>query len=923
MTSLVVFLYRIALLGLPAGFRNQYGESMVEEVQLGLEEAARRGWLSHLVATGRLGVDFLATCAREWGTAVAEWFNWRQPGVFADVRFAVRSLGRAPAFTVTVLLTLGLGIGASAALFSAVDAVLLRTLPVPDPERLVLLGWSASTPEMAGSVDDRPVVDPISGVRRSRSFSMMAYERFRDSGSGLSSVFAFARIEQLNAVVDGDAEVSSGQFVSGDYHGGLGVTPALGRGIGPDDDLPAATPVAVLSHRYWERRFGLAPDVIGRTVDLNGVAFTIVGVTPAAFSGTLEVGESPDFSVPLAFEPALRPGDSNMDEPWNWWLFVMGRLDDGAEADAVAAEIEGLFHRTALDGWDAMPPTQRSRPEFQGSRALPRLEVMSGSQGLGGARETYARRLRILTGMVLGLMLIVWANVAGLLLVRAETRRGEIAVRRALGASRAQIVRQLGTEGLLLSVLAALLGVIVAYWGKDALLAWLPLGSRELALQAWVNTRLLGFAAALSVATSMVIGALPAITATSRQRATQLRGAGRGTSRAIGGLRGSMVVGQVSLSFVLLTLAGLFVGTLRSLERVELGFDPSELLLFRVDPRLAGYEQAEIPTLYERLSERLEAVPGVRSVTLSRHPLLAGSYERTGDGVFVHGPGPEIQEGIPYVHRIRWNFFAAMETPIVAGRPLTAGDDGDTPRVAVVNERFARSFFPTDDPIGYQFSVGSPTDVRWEIVGVVRDAKYTGQRDAVPPTIYVAYTQAGTTQVNFALRTADDPSALIPAVRAAIRELDPDLPTFEMRTQVELARQRLSPERGLALLSSSFGLVALFLTCLALYGSLSYQVARRTREIGIRMALGAPRRRVMGSVLGGVVSLVAVGLLVGLPVAHVSARLISEQLFGLAAGAIEVRLFAALAMLGVAALAAYLPARRASRVDPVVALGSE
>ncbi len=381
-----------------------------------------------------------------------------------------------------------------------------------------------------------------------------------------------------------------------------------------------------------------------------------------------------------------------------------------------------------------------------------------------------------------------------------------------------------------------------------------------------------------------------------------------------------MTVAQVSVSFVLLTLAGLFLGTLRSLERVELGFDPDQLLLFRVDPRLSGYQAAEITPLYERLTERLEAVPGVRSVTHSRHPLLAGSFERTGDGVFVHGPGPEIQEGVAYLHRIRWNFFTTMGVPIVSGRALAATDDRQTPNVAVVNETFARSYFGTADAVGSQFSMGSPTADPWEIVGVVKDAKYTGQRDAIPPTLYVAHTQAGPSQVSFALRTAGDPSGLVPAVRAAISEVDPGLPIFETRTQVALASQRLSPERRLALLSSGSGLLALFLTCLALYGSLSYQVARRTQEIGIRMALGARRHRVIRSVLGEVLWLVAVGLLVGLPVAHVTASLVSEQLFGVEAGAIGVRFFAALAMLGVAVLAGYLPARRASQVEPVVAL---
>ena len=923
MTSLIVFLYRVALYLLPGGFRARYGKAMVDEARLGLEDAVQEGRPSHVLAVSRLTADFLGTWLREWGAVAAEWLGGRQPGLLADARLALRSLRRTPAFTTTVLITLGLGIGASAALFSGVDAVVLRRLPVPDPERLVLLRWSASTPEMAGSVDDRPVIDPVSGARTSRSFSTLAYQRFRDSASGLSSTFAFARLEQLNVVAAGEAEIASGQLVSGGYHDGLGVEMAIGRGIRPGDDAPGADPVAVLSHGYWDRRFGRDTDVLGRTVELNGVAFTVVGVTAAAFSGTLEVGESPDFSVPLALEVALRPGDSNLHEPWNWWLFVMGRMEDGVRSEAVGSALEGLFQVTAQEGWDAMPDEVRSLPEFQGTRALPRLEVVSGSRGLDGARAIYARRLRTLGIMVLGILLVACTNVAGLLLVRTEARHREIAVRRALGAGRVHIARQLGVEGLVLALLGALVGIVIAYWGKDGLIAWLPSAGRDLALRARLDGRLLAFAATVAVFVGVTIGALPALTATSKRRSTALRAAGGMAPSTRGTLRRAMTVTQVALAFVLLTLAGLFVGTVRSLQQVELGFDAEELLLFRVDPRLSGYRGSEIRDLYDRLAELLEAVPGVRAVTLSRHPLLAGSAERTGDGVFVLGPGSEIQQGVSYLHRVRWNFFAAMDMPIVSGRGLAETDNERAPLVAVVNEAFARSYFGSTDPVGYRFAIGSPTAEPFEIVGVAGDAKYTGQRDPVPATLYVAHGQAGPSQMSFAVRSAGDPTALVSAVRAAIREVDPNLPIFELTTQADLASRRLSVERRLASLSSGAGLLALFLTCLALYGTLSSQVARRTREIGIRMALGAPRHGVVSSVVREVLVLVSLGLIAGLPVAHLSARLVSDQLYTVEATSIGVRLVAMAAMLAIAAAAAYLPARRASQVDPVMALGAE
>jgi len=842
--------------------------------------------------------------------------------MLTDLRYSLRGFRRSPGVTAIAILTLALGIGTSTAMFGAVDSVLLRTLPVANPERLVLMGWSSSTAEVAGSVDDRGVVDPATGVRTSRSFSTLGYERFRDASAGLASVFAFARIEQLNVFAGGEAEIASGLVVSGDYHAGLGVAPERGRLITRTDDDPASEPVVVISHRYWERRFGLDPSVIGRMVELNGVAFTVVGVTPAAFSGTLDLGESADLTVPLAFEPALRPGDSNLREPWNWWLYVMGRLQPGARADESRAKLEVVFQRAALEGWDAMPAAMRAQPEFQGPRALPRLEVSTGSRGLAGGREDYVRRLRLLAAVALGLLLIACANVAGLLLIRAESRHREIAVRRALGASRARVVRQLVTEGVVLSVAGAVAGVIITLWLSDALLSVLPLGSAS-ALDIHVNARMLGFAVGLSVITGTVIGALPALATTNRAPNESMRGIGRSTPGGRGALRTSMTVAQVSLAFVLLTMAGLFVSTLQNLQRVELGFDIRSLLLFRVDPRLSGYKGAEIGTLYETLVERLEAVPGVRSVTLSRHPLLAGSSERTGDGLFVRGPGGQIQQGDAYLHRVRWNFFETMRVPVRAGRGLTAADDQRAPKVAVVNESFARHYFGAKSALGERFSFGSPTEESFEIVGVVKDAKYTGQRDAVPSTVYLAYQQAGPSQMNFAVRTSGDPLASVSGVRAAIREVDQRLPVFEMRTQAALADERLAAERRLAWLSSASGLIALLLTCLALHATLSVLVSRRTREFGIRMALGAQQSLLVRSVVGEALTLVGVGLLVGVLTAHGLTGLVREQIFGLQAGAPHVLVSAGLAMLAVGALAAYMPARQATRVDPVVALRAE
>lgn len=837
-----------------------------------------------------------------------------------DAALALREMRRRPGFAGVAIATLALGIGSSTVLFGAVDSIVLRRLPVPEPGRLVLLGWSSPTPEMAASVDDRPVVDADTGVRTSRSFSNHAYEAFRREGAGLSSVFAFARIEQLNAFVDGEAEIASGQFVSGDYYTGLGLLPAAGRLITREDDDPGAPPVAVLSYGYWERRFGLDPAAIGRTVELNGVSFTIAGVTPASFSGTLDLGESPDLSVPLAFETALRGEDANSGEPWNWWLFIMGRLAPGAQASAVRAGLQGIFQRTTSDGWTALPADVRSRPAFQGPRELPTLRVMPGSRGLADSRRSVSRRLRILSALAFGILLIAGSNVAGLLLVRTEARRREIAVRGSLGASRPRLIRQLATEGLVLSICAGLVAVLVAFWTRDALFSSLPLGNAA-SLASAVGWPAFSFAIALSLLTGAIVGVLPAIRATRDAQQRSVVGMGRaGALSERTRLRTSMAVGQVGVSFVLVTLAGLFAVTLRNLEHVDVGFEADHLLLFRMDPRLSGYQGAEIPSVYETIAGRIESVPGVSAVTLSRHPLLAGSYERTGDGLFVQGPGTEIQEGTAYLHRVRWNFFETMGEPLLSGRALAPLDDGTAPHVAVVNETFVRRFFPSSDPIGGRFSFGSPTAPGWEIVGVVRDAKYTGLREDVPSTIYVPYTQAGPTQMNFAVRTAGDPMDLAPAVVSAIRSVDARLPVFELRSQLQVEGERLAGERRMAVISSGSGLLGLFLTSLALYGTLSFLVSCRIPEIGIRMALGAQRSRVVTAVVRETAVVVGVGVLIGLLVMQGASRLVAGQLFGLDAGAAPIQLLSALMLTAVGLAAAYLPARRASRVDPVAAL---
>lgn len=885
--------------------------------------------------------DGFAVRARAWGGAAARRWYWSQtlralpalarsraadlgrsawrPGPLGtDVRAAGRALRRSPGFTLVAGGTLALGIGAATILGAAVDAVLFQPLPVRAPERLVLLSWSSETAEMAGSVDDRPLRDAAGAVLRSRSFPTLAYRRFEASARGAARLFAFARIEQLDAVWDDGAEIVTGQVVSGGYHATLGVEPALGRLLGVGDDGAAPSAQAVISHAYWVRRFGADPSVVGRGLSLNGVPFTVVGVTPPAFSGTLELGEDPDVTVPLALEPALRPGDSNLDEPWNWWLFVMARLEGGASAESLAPRLAPVLASTAREGWNAMPPEARARPEFQGRRALPELHVAYGGRGLASDDALWGRRARVLACVVAALLLIACGNVTSLLLARSQARRADLAIHRALGASRGRVVRRLVLEGLLLGLGAGLAGAGLAWVGRDGLLAWLPMGSGAAGLRLAIDARLLALTTALAVATGAGVGTLPALVATGPQGV--VRGSGQTEGRAGVALRSAITAGQVGLSFVLLTVAGLLVGTLRNLEHVDLGFDTAGLLTFRVDPRLGGYRGADIGALYERMVERLEALPRVRSVTLSRHALLAGSYERAGDGWFLRRDDGEVVEGSGYVQRVRWNFPEAMAMRVVNGRALGPDDDGRAPRVALVNEAFVRRYVGASDPLGVRFGFGSPDDDVFEIVGVLADAVYATQREPATPTAYIPYTQAGVTQVAFALRASGDRSALVDGVREAVRQVDPALPIFDVRTSDELARARIATERRLAWLSTAVGVVALLLTSLALYGSLAYRIARQAPEIGIRIALGARRAQVVGSVVRHTAALVAAGLVGGTLLAALTGRLVEAQLFQIDAGAPGVRLMAATVLFAVALLAAYAPARRAAGVDPVRAL---
>jgi predicted permease len=841
--------------------------------------------------------------------------------LWQDLRYGVRMLLRAKALSIIAILSLALGIGANTAIFSLVDAVLLKSLPVKQPDQLVQFKWLAPANFKNFNYDGSSRKDEETGLRLNSSFPQQGFEQFRDHQNVLTDLFAFAELEQVNANADGVSEASSGMVVSGGYFGGLGVRPALGRMISTEDDKPGAPPVVVLSNRYWQRRFNANKEVVGKQINLNNAAFTIVGVTPSEFPGTLGSGDAPDLTIPLMTESLVSGSNTSLNQQSLWWLLLMGRLKPGANAAQAQAQLEAVFQNIALQSRNK--PRDSQQPQQLAQQDYPRLKVVSGRRGETNSAWYQRQSLFLLMSVVALVLLIACTNVANLLLARAAERQKEIAVRLALGAGRWRLMRQLLTEAMLLATAGGALGFVFAHWGRDILLRLRFPGRETLPFQSGLDWRILTFTITVSVLTGLLFGLVPAWRATRVDLTPTLKEAGRGSvgySRSW--LTRSLVVAQVALSLLLLIGAGLFLRTLRNLQHVSPGFNTQNLLLFRMDPRLSGYQNDKVKDLYQRLFERLETVPGVRSVSFSRHPLLAGSMG--GRSFYPAGQPAETNAPEAHLHIVRANFFETLELPLQMGRLLTAQDDASAPPVAVINQALASRFFPNENPIGKRFSFDPQKPAEVEVVGVVHDSKYTSLRAETPPTIYVSWLQERRMgQMNFEVRTVGDPAAFVPAIRQAIREVDSNLPIFGIKTQVEQASQSLAQERLFASLLSFFGVLALGLAALGLYGVLANSVAQRTQEIGIRMALGANVRSVLRLVIGQGMRLVCVGVAIGLLVAFWLTKWLATWVYGV--GVTDPMTFGAIAglLLLVAIGACYIPARRAAKVDPLVALRYE
>ena len=816
-----------------------------------------------------------------------------------DLGYALRLLRKRPGFTAAVMLSLGLGIGANTAIFTLIDAVLWRTLPVRDPEHLLLLTHGTGSSFGGG-------------------FTYQQYRGLRDKGPGHADLAAWSTA-RLNVSIDGALEPTlQGQLVSGNYFSVLGVTPRAGRAIGPDDDVAInGHPVAMISYGYWKRRFGLAPAAIGRDITISGTRFAIIGVTPPEFFGA-EVGTSPDIFVPVMMQPTVMPDVENLlQDPilYSTWLQVIGRLRPGVTAPQAAGELEPLYM--------ALVPPPKFAP--RGTPPEPqKLAFAPAATGISALRRQFSQPLFILMGIVGIVLLIACANTANLLLARAASRSSEIGVRLALGAGRGRLIRQLLVESVALALLGGVCGVLIALGSTRWLVAYMSAGRTPIALDLHPDVRMLAFTAAVSLLTGILFGLAPALRATRIDLAPALRNVARSVH---GGLRAGklLCVVQVALSLVLLIGAGLFVRSLQRILNQDAGVARDRVLIVRVEPK--GSDQRNIPgttarldRIYRDLQTRVSAIAGVVSCSLAQ---FTPTTLRGNNVAFTLPSREEKRALVPMVYP---EYFATMGITFLGGRDFNAGDLApNSPLVAVVNETFARQAF-NGNAVGQQLR--QRADVI-EIVGIVRDSRYTNLRGDTPPIVYQTFlqTRTGRGQMALYVRIATEPAVVLPHVRAAVQEIDRDLPLFEVRTLATEMDAVLIPERLIATLSTVFSTLALLLVSVGLYGLLAFSVVERTGEMGIRMALGARRGDVIWTVMRDGLLLVAAGVAIGVPAALAAGRVASSQisglLFGLRATDPVTIAFAAVLLGLVAAAAAYVPARRASRVDPMVALRNE
>jgi macrolide transport system ATP-binding/permease protein len=895
-------------------------EALREEMELHLAEKA-----AELQADGMTAERARAEARRRFGNVGLKheesreiWMTrfWSELG--QDVRYGCRSMAANKAFSILAVLLLALGIGANTAIYSLMESILLRSLPVAHPESLVVLNWQSPPPQHA----DRQWVHVMHGVQGlawpggkgvmvSGMFPYGAFETLRAENPVFSTLFGYFTGLTRNLVVHGQAATASAEYVTGGYFRGLAVSPAAGRLIDSEDDRPGAAPVAVISFTASQNRFGGPPNAIGQSILVDNVHFTVIGVAPPEFFG-VDPAAAPDLYLPLhanLLVDGARAGRIYGDENF-YWIEMMGRLRPGVSMAQAQATLAPRFHR-----WVATTATT------DGERAkLPALILNPGAGGLGSLRRQYSKPLYVLLAMVGLILAVACANIANLLLAKAAARSREMAVRLSLGAGRFRLVRQLLTESVMLASLGGAFGVLFAIWGVRSLTLLLSRGQENFTLHAELNWQVLAVTAALSVVCGLLFGLAPAIQSTRPDVMPALKN-GRG-----GGPRHRaqhvLVVAQIAISFVILVAAGLFVGTLNKLRSVQLGYARENVLLFSLNARQAGHRDPEIGTFYENLRKRFESIPGVSSATLSQSSIIeaarAGQPIKgtmkigavTLDGARVMSTGPR--------------FLTTMRIPILAGREIDDRDQPGSPPVAVISERLARTYFGNGNPLGRRITlVDEKRDL--EIVGVSANVRYGGLKNEEESamTVFVAASQFSPDGMTYALHTAGDPLRYVKSVHEIVREADSRIPVTHVVTQAAEIDRTITRELTFAKLCTGFAILALLTACVGLYGTMSYNVARQVGEIGIRMALGAQRGAVVWMVLRRVLLLAAVGLAISVPAALIASQLVKSFLFETQPNDPGTLALAAAILLSAAILAGYAPARRASRIDPLAALRQE
>ncbi len=852
--------------------------------------------------------------------------------LWQDLRYAVRRLRQSPGFTIVCILTLALGIGANTAIFTLVDALMLKSLPVTNPGQLYRLGDNNNCCEMTGTQNDGSFV----------LYSYPLYRELRDHTPEFSELAAFQPfLSDLSVRRSGfstAAEPCSGEFVSGNYFRMFGVSAIAGRALMPADDASGASPVAVMNYHTWQTRFGGDPSVIGSTFTINTVPYTVAGVAPPSFYGDTLRSDPPDFWLPVGQNSRLRRPDVE----WTGleWLYLIGRLKPGVRVAQAQSHLTAELQQwLSARGWAMGSPQERSDPAAVDAArreiALQHVHLTPASGGVDKVQDDYAAGLRLLVTLSILVLLIACANIANLLVARGAAGRVQTAVRLALGAPRRRLIRQVLTESVLLAVAGGAAGLYVAYAVARALLLLAFRGAHYVPISARPSLQVLGFAFLLSLVTGVVFGVAPAWIASRSDPADALRGAGRSTRDRVSLAQKPLVILQVAFSMVLLIGAGLLTQSLRNLENQHFGFVTQGRLIVKVDPALAGYTPGRLAGLYQELEQRLQRIPGVLSASFSGYSPMEG--DNWNQDVFIEGRTPignSSQDQNSSLDRVGARYFETIGTRLLRGRAI--GDE-DTPgalHVAVVNQSFARKFFPNADPIGQHFGLdGASHSSDYEIVGIVEDAKYQNARVPAYPTAFMPLLQTPPEEVgrhdssiyinDIELRVAGKPENLEVAVRKTLAGIDPNLTVLGMMSFAEQVSLNFNQARLIARLTELFGALALILACIGLYGVTAYTAARRTNEIGIRMALGAGRGNVLGMVLRGALIQVGLGVAIGIPAALAGGRLLASELYGVKDHDPAIFALAAVILVMCALAAGFIPARRAAKLEPIAALREE